>query len=199
MKVLDDAVANAPAAISWNNVDGVVVLMAETDPAKFHRGQGNKCNLHMGPGSATIKLVGCAIFSENPASTDVEVWGRWAHEVGHALQAGGPAHPSDYNSNFEQMDGNYPGQTGVFEKQSTTAFGWLPDSKYVVVTRAMGGASRGVYAEEYHPASKPNAQAIKAYITGLGSAYYLISVRRRSSVTISTTSLPPPGSQTKGC
>src|SRR4051794_26132936 len=64
-KVLDDAVANAPAGISWTNVDGVVVVMAETSTSQFHRGQGNKCNLRMGPGSSTIKLVGCAIFSEN--------------------------------------------------------------------------------------------------------------------------------------
>jgi hypothetical protein len=178
-KVLNDAVANSPAGLNWNSVDGVVVIMAETDVTKFHRGQGNKCNLPMGPGSSNTPLVGCAIFSENPGSSDAKVWGRWAHEIGHALQAGGPAHPSDYNSNFEQMDAEYPGQTGVFEKQSTIAFGWMPDSKYFIVTRAMGGASRGLYAEEYLPASRPNAQAIKAYVTGVGSAYYLISVRRR--------------------
>lgn len=179
MKVLDDAVANSPAGITWTNVDGVMVLMAETDATKFHRGQGNKCNLAMGPGSTNTPLVGCAIFSENPGSTDVEVWGRWAHEIGHAFQAGGPPHPSDYNSNFEQMDANYPGQTGVFEKQTTIAFGWLPDTKYFVITQAMGGATAGVYAEERNPATRPNAQAIKAYITGVGSAYYLISVRSR--------------------
>jgi hypothetical protein len=179
MQVLNDAVANSPAGINWTSVDAVVVIMAETDPANFHRGQGNKCNLPMGPGSTNTPLVGCAIFSENPSQTDVEVWGRWAHEIGHAFQGGGPAHPSDYNSNFEQMDANYPGQTGVFEKQTSIAFGWMPDSKYFIVTPAMGGASAGVYAEEYNPASRPNAQAIKAYIGGVGSAYYLISVRRR--------------------
>lgn len=180
MKVLDDAVANSPSGLDWSHVDGVMVLMAETDPTKFHRGQGNKCNLPMGPGSSDTPLVGCAIFSENPGSTDVEVWGRWAHEIGHAFQGGGPPHPSDYNSNFEQMDADYPGQTGVFEKQTTIAFGWMPDSKYFVITPATGGASAGVYAEEYSPGTKPNAQAIKAYISGVGSAYYLISVRRRT-------------------
>ena len=48
MKVLNDATANAPAGINWNNVDGVVVIMAETDPSQFHRGQGNKCNIKLG-------------------------------------------------------------------------------------------------------------------------------------------------------
>jgi hypothetical protein len=179
MQVLNDAVANSPAGIDWSNVDGVVVVMAETNTANFHRGQGNKCNLNMGPGSSTVKLVGCAIFSENPSQTDPEVWGRFAHEIGHALQAGGPPHPSNYNSNFEQMDASYPGQTGVFEKQSSTAFGWLDDSKYAIVTPAMGGARIGLYAEEYNPKNRPNAQAIKAYIGSVGGAYYLISVRRR--------------------
>jgi hypothetical protein len=88
MKVLNDSVANSPGGIDWTTVDGVVVVMAETDATKFHRGQGNKCNLAKGPGSSDTPLVGCAIFSENPGSTDVEVWGRWAHEIGHALQTG---------------------------------------------------------------------------------------------------------------
>jgi hypothetical protein len=56
-KVLDDAIANAPAGLSWSNVDGVVVVMAETNASQFHRGAGTTCNLHMGPGSSTIKLV----------------------------------------------------------------------------------------------------------------------------------------------
>ncbi len=180
MKVLNDATANAPSGINWNNVDGVVVIMAETDPSQFHRGQGNKCNIKLGPSASSTSYVGCAIFSENPSDSDKKVWGRWAHEIGHALQAGGPPHPSNYNSNFEQMDGHYPGQTGVFEKQTSIAFGWLPDSKYAVVTPAMGGGSFGLYAEEYNPTTSPVAQAIKAYIGGVGSAYYLVSARRRT-------------------
>ncbi len=180
MQVLKDAVSNAPSDIDWTTVDGVVVIMAETDTSKSHRGQGNKCNLTLGPTAKNTSFVGCAIFSENPGNTDVEVWGRWAHEVGHALQDGGPPHLSDYNSNFEQMDGNYPGQTGVFEKQTSIAFGWLPDSKYAIVTPPMGGGSYGLYAEEYNPATNPDAQAIKAYIGGVGSAYYLVSARRRT-------------------
>jgi hypothetical protein len=197
-KVLTDAIANAPAGLNWNSVDGVVVVMAETNPANFHRGQGGKCNLPMGPGSSNTPLVGCAIFSENPGSTNVEVWGRWAHEVGHALQAGGPAHPSDYNSNFEQMDAEYPGQTGVFEKQSGVAFGWMPDTKYVDFTPITGGGEVGVYAEEYAPSTKPNAQAVRAYINGPNSAYYLISVRRRVLGDNLDDSFAPPGIPDEG-
>ncbi len=179
MKVLNDAVANSPSSINWNNVNGVVVIMAETSTSQFHRGQGNKCNLKLGPNASNTSYVGCAIFSENPNDSDKKVWGRWAHEIGHALQAGGPPHPSNYNSNFEQMDGHYPGQTGVFEKQTSVAFGWLPDTKYTVVTPAMGGGSFGLYAEEFNPTTSPVAQAIKVYIGGVGSAYYLVSARRR--------------------
>ncbi|HPD42546.1 MAG TPA: hypothetical protein PLD43_13410, partial [Anaerolineae bacterium] len=74
-KVLGDAIAHAPAGLDWTNVDAVLVVMAETNPAQFHRGQGtSSCSLHMGPGGP-IKTVGCAIFSENPSDTDLQIWG----------------------------------------------------------------------------------------------------------------------------
>jgi hypothetical protein len=178
-KVLDDSVAAAPTGLDWSNIDAVMVVMAETDTNKFHRGQGGKCNVAMGPGSSNKPLVGCAIFSENPGNTDAQVWGRFAHELGHAFQGGGPAHPSDYNSNFEEMDHNLPGQTGVFEKQTSIAFGWMPDAKYQIISPTSGGRQVTIYTEEQSPASRPNIQAVKAYIGGPGSAYYLISVRRK--------------------
>jgi len=177
-KVIDDAIANS-TGFTWTNVDAVMVIMSETDPSQFHRGQGGTCNAHMGPGSTSTPLVGCAIFSENPGSTDAQVWGRWAHELGHAFQARGAIHPSNYNSSFEQMDANYPGQTGVFEKQTSTDFGWMPDGKYKVITASTGGATAALYAEEYDPAGRPNLQAIKAYLGSGGSVYYMISVRRK--------------------
>jgi hypothetical protein len=177
-KVLTDAIANSPAGINWSTVDAVVVVMAETNAANFHRGQGGKCNLPMGPGSSNTPLVGCAIFSENPSQSDVLVWGRFAHEIGHAFQRN-TLHPSNYNSSFEQMDANYPGQTGVFEKQTSFDFGWMPDAKYRVLQPATGGDRVALYAEEYDPSGRPNLQAIRAYITGPGSAYYLVSVRRK--------------------
>ena len=177
-KVIDDAIANS-TGFTWTNVDAVMVIMAETDMTQFHRGQGGTCNAHMGPGSTSTPLVGCAIFSENPSSTDAQVWGRWAHELGHAFQARGAIHPSGYNSSFEQMDANYPGQTGVFEKQTSTDFGWMPDVKYKSITAATGGATVALYAEEYDPAGRPNLQAMRASLGSGGSVYYLISVRRR--------------------
>jgi len=151
--------------------------MAETDPAQFHRGQATKCNLPMGPGGP-VKYVGCAIFSENPSDSDVAVWGRWAHEMGHTFQQAGPAHPSNYNNYFELMDANYPGQTGPFEKQASQGFpGWLPPSKYQVVSCIKGGEVANLYAMEYDPTGKPNAQALKVELTG--SFYYMLSVRRK--------------------
>ncbi len=180
-KVLSDAVANAPSsgpnAVDFSGADAVFVLMAETNNAQFHRGQANKCSLPIGSGGAN-RTVGCGIFSENPSEGANLRWGRWAHEMGHAFQAGGPAHPSNYNSEFELMDSNYPGQTGVFEKQDDIAFpGWLPPAKYVEITSSSGGEQICLWAEEYKPGSQPNPQAIKAKITD--SLYYMISVRRR--------------------
>ncbi len=178
-KVLDDAIDNAPAGLDWTGLDAIMVVMAETSNAQFHRGQATgDCNLEQGPGGS-IKNVGCAIFSENPSETDRQVWGRWAHEIGHAFQEGGPAHPSNYNSEFELMDSNYPGQTGVFEKLSDQGFpGWMPSAKYRVITPTSNqGETICLLAMEYDPTSKPNLQAIKAEITD--SLYYMISVRRR--------------------
>ncbi len=189
LKILTDAVNNASASLDWSDLDDVMVVMAETNPAQFHRGQSLcPCSLPASPGSEDEMNVDGAIFSENPSETDVQVWGRWAHEIGHAFQQGGPAHPSDYNSEFELMDSNYPGQTGVFEKQEDMAYpGWMPASKYQTMTptcdvgptpcTGLGGGSALIWAMEYDPTGKPNIQAVKAYITD--DLYYLISVRRR--------------------
>ena len=177
LKVLEDAIDASPSGLDWSNVDAVNVVMAETSAAQFHRGQATSCNLPMGPGGS-LKSVGCAIFSENPSENDNQVWGRWAHEIGHTLQEGGPAHPSNYGNEFELMDSNYPGQTGVFEKQDHTGFpGWMPDTKYQVFTPASGGGSAALWAMEYDPVGMPNAQAARVEITD--SFYYLVSVRRR--------------------
>lgn len=177
MKVLQDAVNNAPAGIDWTDIAGVTVLMAETDTSQFHRGQANRCPLPMGPGG-DIRTVGCGIFSENPSSVEAAVWGRMAHEVGHMFQESGPAHPSGYNSDFELMDANYPGQTGVFEKQPLMGFpGWLDEWRYLEIEPGDEGQTQCIVAMEYDLTGIPNFQAIKAKITD--SLYYLISVRRK--------------------
>lgn len=186
--VLRDAIDNAPGTLDWSDIQAVMVVMAETDATQFHRGQGSSsCNLHMGAGGP-IANVGCAIFSENPTESDRQVWGRWAHEIGHAFQQAGPAHPSNYNSEFELMDSNYPGQIGTYEKQSHVGYpGWMPEDKYQTFTpncsvgpdpcTGVGGGTAYLWAMEYDPLDKPNKQAAIAYITD--NLYYMISVRRR--------------------
>jgi hypothetical protein len=188
-KVLDDAIANAPGGLDWTNLDAIMVVMAETDVNQFHRGQGTgDCNLSQGPGGS-VKHLGCAIFSENPSDGAVAVWGRWAHEIGHAFQQGGPAHPSNYNNSFELMDRSYPGQTGVFEKQSDQGFpGWMPPSKYfnfvpnppqswAPIGSSAGGGTVILRSEELDPTGFVNYQAARVYVTA--NLYYLVSVRRR--------------------
>jgi hypothetical protein len=173
--------------LDWTDLAAIMVVMGEPGTVmgnQFHRGQSpGTCNLPQGPGGP-VENVGCAIFSENPTENANQVWGRWAHEIGHAYQQGGPAHPSNYNSEFELLDANYPGQTGVFEKQDHVAYpGWLPVSKYIEFNPpgsglpGEGGGTANLYAMEYDPASKPNNQAAKANITS--DLYYLVSVRRR--------------------
>lgn len=177
-KVLGDAIANAPAGLDWDGLDAIMVVMAETGN-QFHRGQGTgSCNLRQGPGGP-VRNVGCAIFSENPSESDLRVWGRWSHEIGHAFQVAGPAHPSNYNSLFEQMDALYPGQTGVFSKLPDMGFpGWMPEDQYRVITPLKNeGEQVCLRAMEYDPMTvRPVYQAIQAKITD--SLYYMVSVRR---------------------
>jgi len=175
--IFTDAIDNVPAGLDWSPLDAIMVQMAETSAAQFYRGLGGTCNLPQGPGGS-VANVGCAAYSENPSENINQVWGRWAHEIGHTLQQGGPPHPSNYNSEFDLMDSNYPGQTGVFEKQAGVAFpGWLDPYKYLEFDPEGGGGIANIWAMEYDPDTMPNVQAVKAKITD--SLYYLISVRRR--------------------
>lgn len=201
MKVLNDSVDLAVTdKVDFSGVTAVVVIMAEADPSQFHRGQGNKCNLAIGPGGSK-PLVGCAIFSENPGTpteppgTGTEgIWGRWSHELGHAFQQGGPAHPSNYNSNFELMDALYPGQSGMFEKQQGSGFpGWMPPAKYKQLCapgmsnsvlqqlgcESTGGGTVVLGPEENPPETGIAFQAIKVAFSP--DLYYMVSVRQKAN------------------
>ncbi len=176
--LLWDAIGAAPDGLDWGDLDAVFVVMAETDTTQFHRGQASgSCNLPMGPGG-DVESVGCGIFSENPSNSDLQIWGRWAHELGHAFQEGGPAHPGNYNNDFELMDANYPGHTGVFEKQANQGFpGWLPAGKYQTFDPLSGGGIVSIWAREHDPSERPNYQALRVEVTeGL---YYLVSLAKR--------------------
>ena len=64
LKVLEDAIAASPDDLDWTNIDAVLVLMAETDPVQFHRGQGGCCwPLPMGP-DGDFASVAAAVVSE---------------------------------------------------------------------------------------------------------------------------------------
>src|SRR5690349_22796339 len=105
---------------------------------------------NVGAGGSPL-VVGNAVVGENPSDTDTQVWGRWAHEVGHNMQSGGASantpnqvaiggHPSGYQSDFDLMDTNYPGRIGAVSIQPDNQFqGWLPAAKYQTFTRAGGG------------------------------------------------------------
>ena len=82
-----------------------LVVVAQADETHYYRGEGvNACN-PFPPGPMSNLAVGCAVVGENPQEdNDRQVWGRWAHELGHAFQKLGPWHPSHYNSEFELMD-----------------------------------------------------------------------------------------------
>jgi hypothetical protein len=94
------------------------------------------------------------------------------------------------------MDSEYPGQTGVFEKEADEGFpGWLPPERYVQLHPPFGSTTT-LRAAELDPAGATDAQAVKAYLNfGGDSVYYLISVRRRElgdELHLQQPSPPPP-------
>lgn len=185
-RAVSDAVANIPdqASYDFNEYDGVLVLMAETDASQFHRGQASQKSTswtgYALPGVPSGTMYGTVVMSENPSKRARETYGRMGHEFGHAFQVAGPAHPSDYQNEFELMDSNYPGQTGAYQKQDHVAFpGWMPTNHYMTIKNSKSSQTdmTCIRALEYDPASQPNMQVIKVEITA--DVYYLLSVRNR--------------------
>ena len=180
VQLINDAVAGSPNTINWKNVYGVVVVFGDTRAGGFYRGITLPGTTAISPPSGGTFNVHGSIVGEAPLEDLARTWGRWAHEMGHQMQAnpGNPWHPSNYNSDFEQMDAEYPAQSGMFNKQSNMAYpGWMPPGKYKTVSPPTG-AEVGLYAEEQPPGSQPDFQAVKAFLTfGGPKLYYLISVR----------------------
>jgi hypothetical protein len=185
---VQDALASAPAAVQAlfaDDVHAIVVLLSQTTD----RGASTYLTLNVGANGSPI-FVGSSVVGENPGDSDMTVWGRWAHEVGHDMQSGGASantpnqvaiggHPSGYNSDFDLMDRNYPGRIGAVSIQPDNQFeGWLPAAKYQTFTRAGGGGNAAIWAVEYDQSAQPNIQAVKIEVAP-PHVYYMVSVRRR--------------------
>jgi hypothetical protein len=162
-----------------NDVQAIVVMLSQT----WDRGGSYYATRNVGAGGSA-RFVGNAVVGENPGDTDRQVWGRWAHEVGHNMQVGysgaGPVggHPSGYQSDFDLMDANYPGRIGAVSLQPDNQFRtWLSPGKYQTFTRAQGGGNAAIWAIEYDQHGQPNVQAVKVEIAP--HVYYMVSVRRR--------------------
>ena len=182
-----DAVANSPSGTDFSNLTGLIVLFADNRPNGFYRGLTVPGVAVTPPGGSTIYLP-VSMVGEDPHDGPPSNWGRIAHEIGHEMQQNNPPHPSNYNSSFEQMDAEYPAQSGMFEKQATRGFRAGCRRQYIAVN-AGRGAVVTLLAEEAPPASQPDAQAAKAFLKlGGTSVYYMVSVRRGSGNDVATTS-----------
>lgn len=180
---LNDAVAAAGSAVNYTGVKAVLALLAMPPSASsfFFRGVENSIMLPIGPSGSLIKIP-AALFAENRSEGEPYVWGRWAHEIGHAFQAGGPAHPSNYNNEFDLMDRLLPGQSGMFEKYISGGFpGWMPPAKYTSILIPPPGSACGgtafIAAEELAPGSVVENQGLVIQVTG--GLYYMVSVRKQ--------------------
>lgn len=187
--LVNDAVAKAPTGTDFSNLRGMIVLFADNRAGGFYRGvtyPGVSISPPSGSTSLPVSIVG-----EDPQEGMPGNWGRIAHEMGHEMQQAGPAHPSNYSSSFEQMDGEYPAQTGVFEKQEARGFpGWLPPAKYKTVEFPKG-ADVTLLVEEAPPGTDQDFQAAKVSLSfGGSSVYYMVSARRRRSGDDLTTTSP---------
>lgn len=179
---LQDAITSAPAAVTAlfaNNVHAIVVVLSN----KTEAGGSYYATRNVGTGGSAL-FVGNAVVGENPGDTGRQVWGRWAHEVGHNLQVGYSGagavggHPSGYQSNFDLMDSNYPGRIGAVSLQPDNQFrGWMYATKYQTFTSTQGGGNAAIWALEYDQNGQPNAQAAKVKISA--NVYYMVTVRRR--------------------
>jgi hypothetical protein len=184
---MQDAVTSAPSqvkALFSNDIHAVMVLLSQT-----HDWGGSYYNtLNVGAGGSPL-VVGNSVVGENPSDNDPDVWGRWAHEVGHDLQSGYAGtgmtqvpiggHPSGYHSDFELMDQNYPGRVGAVSIQPDNQFrGWMSPAKYQTFTRALGGGNAALWAVENDQNAQPNVQAVKVEISP-PHVYYMVTVRHR--------------------
>jgi hypothetical protein len=214
--LVNDAVAAAPKSVDWSNLYSVVVLFADTRTNTilyfkddgvtpvygpgFYRGltyAGVPINTPKGQLTLPVSVVG-----EDPDEDPTTAWGRWGHEIGHGLQAAvpvGPAHPSNYNSTYEIMDGEYPAQSGAFQKLANRSFpGWLPAEKYKKVTPP-DGAEVTIWALENPPTGQPDVQAVQAFLASGGpQVYYLVSVRRKLLGDDINSANTPPGISDEG-
>ena len=123
------------------------------------------------------------VFIDEGGNRDSQLqWGSLAHELAHALQAyAGPSawaisHPSNYESEFELLDANYPGHIGAYLKGVTMA-DWQPAGQTITIS-SEGKTQSDRYCLnpiELDYRTNPTPQILKINITE--SLYYLVSVR----------------------
>ncbi|MFM2309591.1 MAG: hypothetical protein RLY87_1713, partial [Chloroflexota bacterium] len=112
------------------------------------------------------------VFLDEGGTRDTQLqWGAMAHEMAHALQAYSGSsdwdigHPSNYSSNFELLDANYPGHVGAYLKGVTMA-SWQPSGQTISIS-SDGKSQSDSYCLnpielDYH--SNPTPQILKINI-----------------------------------
>lgn len=116
--IIDDAIALADPDVDFSQYDFVLVWINT-----WFRGLSFIGNVYSITTSDGTFNVGASLVGENSPDLESEVWGRVAHEMGHAF---GLEHTHlNYNSDFALMARGYPSDLIVYSQVFDGVTGWF--------------------------------------------------------------------------
>lgn len=121
--LLKEAIQLGDDAIDYSQIDYVLVWVNDPNVWAGWSSVGSWYQIDTNEGKFT---VGFSIVGDNPPETEAQVWGRAAHEMGHAF---GLDHThANYNSPFSLMALGYPSDLYIYSQVLDKVTGWFDTS-----------------------------------------------------------------------